>query len=32
MLLVFDIGNTNMVLGAYEGKELLQHWRISTDR
>lgn len=32
MLLVFDIGNTNMVLGAYEGKNLLQHWRISTDR
>lgn len=32
MLLVFDIGNTNMVLRAYEGKELLQHWRISTDR
>jgi len=32
MLLVFDIGNTNIVLGAYEGKELLQHWRISTDR
>ncbi|MBP2628282.1 MAG: putative transcriptional acitvator, Baf family [Firmicutes bacterium] len=32
MLLVFDIGNTNIVLGAYDGKELLQHWRISTDR
>ncbi len=32
MLLVFDIGNTNMVLGAYEGEELLQHWRVSTDR
>jgi len=32
MLLVFDIGNTNIVLGAYVGKELLQHWRISTDR
>jgi len=32
MLLVFDIGNTNIVLGAYEGEELLQHWRVSTDR
>ena len=32
MLLVFDIGNTNIVLGVYDGKELRQHWRISTDR
>ena len=32
MLLVFDIGNTNIVLGVYEGEELLRHWRISTDR
>lgn len=32
MLLVFDIGNTNMVLGLYEGKELIKHWRISTDK
>jgi type III pantothenate kinase len=32
MLLVFDIGNTNIVLGTYEGENLLQHWRISTDR
>lgn len=32
MLLVFDIGNTNIVLGIYQGKELMQHWRISTDR
>ena len=32
MLLVFDIGNTNIVLGAYEGAQLLQHWRVSTDR
>lgn len=32
MLLVFDIGNSNIVLGAYEGEELLQHWRVSTDR
>lgn len=32
MLLVFDIGNSNIVLGTYEGKKLLRHWRISTDR
>ena len=32
MILVFDIGNSNIVLGTYEGKKLLRHWRISTDR
>ena len=32
MLLVFDVGNTNMVLGVYDGKELVHDWRISTDR
>ena len=32
MLLGFDIGNTNIVLGVYEGDKLLQHWRVSTDR
>jgi len=32
MLLVFDIGNTNIVLGLYDGDTLAQHWRISTDR
>ena len=32
MLLVLDIGNSNIVMGAYEGKRLLRHWRISTDR
>lgn len=32
MLLVFDIGNSNIVMGTYEGKTLLKHWRISTDR
>ncbi len=31
MILVFDIGNTNMVIGVYQGKELLTHWRIKTD-
>ena len=32
MILVCDVGNTNIVLGVYEGKELLRAWRISTDR
>lgn len=32
MLLVCDVGNTNIVLGVYEGEELLRAWRISTDR
>ena len=26
------MGNTNMVLGVYKDTELLDHWRISTDR
>lgn len=30
VILVFDIGNTNIVLGVYEGKELVEHWRVST--
>ncbi|WP_069650610.1 type III pantothenate kinase [Caloranaerobacter ferrireducens] len=32
MILVFDVGNTNIVLGVYEGKNLLKYWRISTDK
>ncbi|MCL4458956.1 MAG: type III pantothenate kinase [Chloroflexi bacterium] len=31
MLLAIDIGNTNIVLGVYEGSELLAHWRIATE-
>ena len=31
MVLVFDVGNTNMVLGVYEGQNLLKHWRIMTN-
>lgn len=31
MLLVFDVGNTNMVIGVYEGKKLIKNWRICTD-
>lgn len=26
-----DIGNTNVVMGLYEGEELVTHWRINTD-
>jgi type III pantothenate kinase len=31
MLLAVDIGNTNIVLGVYNGKNLSHHWRINTD-
>jgi type III pantothenate kinase len=31
MLLCIDIGNTNIVLGLYNGNDLAGHWRISTD-
>lgn len=30
-LFCVDIGNTNIVMGLYEGEELLTHWRIATD-
>lgn len=32
MLLVIDVGNTNIVFGVYEGKELLYDWRIATEK
>ncbi len=32
MIFVFDIGNTNIVLGVYKGEELIHHWRIETNR
>lgn len=31
MILVLDVGNTNIVLGVYEDKELIASWRLSTD-
>ena len=31
MLLAFDVGNTNIVLGVYEGKRLVNFWRLKTD-
>ncbi|PZR10192.1 MAG: type III pantothenate kinase [Archangium gephyra] len=30
MLLAIDVGNTNTVLGVYDGKVLRSHWRIET--
>lgn len=30
MLLAIDVGNTNTALGVYEGKRLLDHWRLET--
>lgn len=30
MLLAIDIGNTNIVLGVYERKKLITHWRLLT--
>ncbi|MGU3473775.1 type III pantothenate kinase [Paenibacillus sp. D51F] len=32
MIVVIDVGNTNIVLGIYRGQELLHHWRMSTNR
>lgn len=32
MILVVDVGNTNIVLGIYEGRTLAHHWRLSTNR
>jgi type III pantothenate kinase len=30
MLLVIDVGNTNTVLGVFEGERLVDHWRLET--
>jgi type III pantothenate kinase len=32
MLLAVDVGNTNTVMGAFEGDRLLDHWRFATDQ
>lgn len=32
MILVMDVGNTNIVLGVYEGERLMHDWRLSTNR
>jgi type III pantothenate kinase len=31
MLLAIDIGNTNIVMGVYDGEKLIQSWRIKSD-
>ena len=31
MLLTIDVGNTNTVLGIFEGNELVRSWRVKTD-
>jgi type III pantothenate kinase len=31
MLLTIDVGNTQTVLGLFEGDEVIEHWRINTD-
>src|SRR5580658_3463709 len=30
VLLTIDIGNTNMVLGVFDGDRVIDHWRIAT--
>ncbi len=32
MLLAFDIGNTNIVLGVFKNNKLIHSWRMKTDR
>ena len=32
MMLVIDIGNTNIVIGIYEGGRLVHHWRLGTKK
>jgi type III pantothenate kinase len=32
MLLVIDVGNTNTVLGVFEGAQLCSQWRLATNR
>ena len=32
MLLAIDVGNTQTHIGAFDGEELVEHWRFATDR
>lgn len=32
MLMVVDVGNTNIVLGLFDGERLVQSWRLTTDK
>ena len=31
MLLAFDVGNSNIVLGVFKDGRLIQNWRLETD-
>ena len=31
MLLAFDVGNSNTVIGVFDGADMLNNWRIETD-
>ncbi|MCX2927838.1 type III pantothenate kinase [Streptomyces sp. NEAU-W12] len=31
MLLTIDVGNTHTTLGLFDGEDIVEHWRISTD-
>ena len=31
MLLAVDVGNTQTVLGLYEGEQIVEHWRLATE-
>lgn len=32
MILVFDVGNTNIKIGLFDGENMAQYWRLSTSR
>jgi type III pantothenate kinase len=32
MLFTVDIGNTNIMFGVFKGRDLINHWRIGTDK
>ncbi len=32
MLMVIDVGNTNIAIGIFEEKKLIHHWRLSTNK
>ena len=31
MILTIDVGNTNIVIGAFKEDELVAHWRMTTN-
>ena len=32
MLLAINVGNTNIRFGVYQGKKLIAHWKLATNR